>query len=316
MQQCMMLIVLMAMTCTVVYASKRLARAFAMAVSRSSLVRVRVRENALKNINKFSEQSWQLAVHLGFGIVEGFVLWDNGFAWLKPENCMKFYAPSAPSDLEPTAYVSPSGASCVRLVYVGQLAVWFYTAFSHRFVEERRKDYFVMFVHHVVTLVLLVASMQAGALRFGIVVLFLHDVSDVAVDLLKMANYLGADDRSGLFLSETFYIATMLSWGYCRFWLFAPLWTSLLPGSFDSLWLQKGGFDMPAGMGALSAPQWFGVFLFMLQAMHVWWYLLLARIGLAVFFVEKGKDLTDIGEEHYEAGSASSAVAARRRKVA
>ena len=32
----------------------------------------------------------------------------------------------------------------LRLFYSAQLGVWFYTAFSHRFVEQRRKDYMVM----------------------------------------------------------------------------------------------------------------------------------------------------------------------------
>lgn len=37
---------------------------------------------------------------------------------------------------------------------MAQLAVWIYTCFMHRFVEERRKDYFVMYLHHVVTITL------------------------------------------------------------------------------------------------------------------------------------------------------------------
>jgi len=35
-----------------------------------------------------------------------------------------------------------------------QLGIWFYTAFSHRFLEERQRDYFVMWSHHVATLAL------------------------------------------------------------------------------------------------------------------------------------------------------------------
>lgn len=32
--------------------------------------------------------------------------------------------------------------------------VWIYTCFIHRFVDARRKDYFVMYAHHVVTIAL------------------------------------------------------------------------------------------------------------------------------------------------------------------
>ena len=33
-------------------------------------------------------------------------------------------------------------------------AVWMYTCLKHRFVDERRKDYFVMYLHHIVTIAL------------------------------------------------------------------------------------------------------------------------------------------------------------------
>jgi len=43
------------------------------------------------------------------------------------------------------------------VVYVVQ-AIWVYTCFIHRFFDERRKDYFVMFLHHIVTIMLVGAS--------------------------------------------------------------------------------------------------------------------------------------------------------------
>ena len=42
----------------------------------------------------------------------------------------------------------------LQLLYVGALAVWVYTCFMHRFVDERKRDYFEMFVHHVATIAL------------------------------------------------------------------------------------------------------------------------------------------------------------------
>ena len=33
-----------------------------------------------------------------------------------------------------------------------------YTCFIHRFVDERRKDYFVMYLHHIVTITLVGAA--------------------------------------------------------------------------------------------------------------------------------------------------------------
>lgn len=41
----------------------------------------------------------------------------------------------------------------VLLCFLWQ-GVWIYTCFIHRFVDARRKDYFVMYAHHVVTIAL------------------------------------------------------------------------------------------------------------------------------------------------------------------
>ena len=45
------------------------------------------------------------------------------------------------------------------------------------------------------TIVLVLASLYHRFTRVGVVVLFLHDVSDVFVDLLKLSNYLRLSER-------------------------------------------------------------------------------------------------------------------------
>lgn len=46
-----------------------------------------------------------------------------------------------------------------------------------------------MYLHHIVTIALLYTSYWYNYMRIGVIVLYLHDVSDIVVDLLKIFNY-------------------------------------------------------------------------------------------------------------------------------
>ena len=70
------------------------------------------------------------------------------------------------------------------------------------------------------TIALVGLSWACGYMRVGVLVLFVHDFSDIFVDLLKMVNYLKLENRRGLFASEIAYIVCVLSWVYFRLYEF------------------------------------------------------------------------------------------------
>lgn len=45
----------------------------------------------------------------------------------------------------------------------GAQGIWVYTCAIHRFVDSRRKDYFVMYIHHIVTIALVGKAAIGGA---------------------------------------------------------------------------------------------------------------------------------------------------------
>ena len=47
-----------------------------------------------------------------------------------------------------------------------------------------------MFAHHVVTIGLVAGSGAHGYFRIAVVILAVHDTSDIGVDMLKLVNYL------------------------------------------------------------------------------------------------------------------------------
>merc|ERR1712217_915272 len=104
-----------------------------------------------------------------------------------------------------------------RRLYLIQMGIWIWTALSHRFLEARHKDYFIMYAHHIITLLLVAGSYHLEYNRIGVLVLLLHDASDIVIDLMKMFNIIGLDEKSGTYLAESFYVISMLIWPYFRF---------------------------------------------------------------------------------------------------
>ena len=271
-----------------------------------------VTSQAADNAGKFAEQAWQLVVHAWMGTFETSILWYEGAfshadlcqrtfdARLTENSCDTFYLPlgGAESRLGKVAGDYQETPGYLRLFFSAQLGIWFYTAFSHRFIEERRKDYFVMYSHHVMTLALVMLAMYKGCLRYGLVVLFLHDVSDVPVDMLKMSNYLGLDDKSGLYLTEASFLATLSGWVYFRFYQFFWLYWPPFNGASDALW-----GEVDAHIVNREGP----IMLMFLQCLHVYWFLLFLRILAKMV---QGVGAQDAGDEEYEGSGALKATRA------
>jgi TLC domain len=81
-------------------------------------------------------------------------------------------------------------------------AIWTVTCFIHRFQMERIKDYFMMYLHHIVTIGLIVGSYYMRYVRIGLLVLLVHDASDIGVDMLKIFNYMKLRDARSYFMVE------------------------------------------------------------------------------------------------------------------
>lgn len=101
-------------------------------------------------MKKWQEQSWQLFSHCLFSCLEWRLLTTSeadggGKEWFDdPARCW------IPHPYDQPPLHSPALVS----LYLAQLAVWVFTCLEHRWSDERRKDYFVMFLHHIVTIML------------------------------------------------------------------------------------------------------------------------------------------------------------------
>eukprot|EP00301_Raphidiophrys_heterophryoidea_P009171 c13511_g1_i1.p1 GENE.c13511_g1_i1~~c13511_g1_i1.p1 ORF type:complete len:381 (+),score=55.77 c13511_g1_i1:77-1144(+) len=236
-----------------------------------------------RNLRKFCEQSWQLMTHVIFTVIEYQVLKDVDW-WENPK------ASYFPREL-------PRPGGLIRFFYLFQMATYAIGAFSHRFLEARHKDYFVMYTHHIVTLALLAGSHHLNAERFGLTVLTVHDVTDIPADLTKMANYMGLDSSTGLFLTEGCFAGVLLSWAYIRLYIYPVR-------ILHSIFWHAGPVCEGTGKTAFQDPYWgcwiLRIFMLMLGCMHYYWYYLFLKITYRLI---QGTSAHSAGAKDYEGDS-------------
>jgi len=248
-------------------------------------------------ISKFADQGWQLVQHLTSSLCAYLLMTlsapTKGGRWGWMGALEECWTPC------PLNKIPTDGE---RLYYLVQLAIWMYSSFSQRFLQKKAKDYFVMMGHHVATLALVTGSYLGGNTRIGIVILFVHDISDVAIDLLKMANYAKLADRPAYYIVEFCMVLTLSAWLYFRLYLFpfyimpATIW-----GSHDACSDPEHRGDYwnhdPPGMQMWRLANYL---LGVLCLMHTWWFYLLCRIVRSAL---RREDLHKVGEKVYEGGS-------------
>jgi sphingoid base N-palmitoyltransferase len=68
------------------------------------------------------------------------------------------------------------------------MAFYWSLTFS-QFVDNKRKDFWQMFIHHVLTLVLISTSWMCNLHRVGSLVLLVHDCADILLEAAKFLKY-------------------------------------------------------------------------------------------------------------------------------
>ncbi|XP_071585654.1 ceramide synthase 5 isoform X4 [Heliangelus exortis] len=143
--------------------------------------------------------------------------------------------------------------------YILELAFYWSLMFS-QFTDIKRKDFLIMFVHHLATIGLITFSYMNNMVRVGTLVLCLHDASDFLLEAAKLANYAKYQRLCDAFfmLFGVVFIVTRL--GIYPFWILnTTLFESWeLIGPYPSWWLFNG-------------------LLVTLQVLHIIWSYLIIR---------------------------------------
>ncbi|XP_016104633.1 ceramide synthase 6-like isoform X2 [Sinocyclocheilus grahami] len=152
-------------------------------------------------------------------------------------------------------------------------SMWRFTFYLYIFtygVRFLKKDFLLMFLHHVVTICLISFSYVNNMARVGTLVMCLHDAADVLLEAAKMANY-GKCQR----LCNVLFVMFALVFISSRLGVY-PVW--ILNSTVFESWEIVGPY-----------PSWwvFNVLLVLLQALHTFWSYLIVRIACRA--ISRGK---------------------------
>ncbi|KAM9856189.1 ceramide synthase 5-like [Aulostomus maculatus] len=204
---------------------------------------------------KFCESMWRFTFYLGIFIYAICHLWVSPWMW-DTRQCWFNY---------PFQHQTPGQYNH----YVAELAFYWSLMFS-QFTDIKRKDFIIMLVHHLATIILITFSYANNMLRAGTLVMCVHDASDIFLEAAKLANYAKYQRLcDGLFVvfSISFFLTRLVIY---PFWIvYSVLFESWeIVGPYQAWWLFNG-------------------LLLVLQALHIIWFYLIARIAIKAIF--KGK---------------------------
>lgn len=246
-------------------------------------------------MRKFKDQSWQFVIHTSMTIYGVYLLRDNDW-WENPattfEPCPLTFLGKNPENRHSFE---------LRLFYLVQLAIWIWTCFSCQFLESRRKDYLEMMLHHIFTITLVLYSFLNGELAIGLVILVVHDGTDIIADTLKIVNYLKLTDAHGFFIVELAFVSNMVAWAYYRLYKFPTdvVYNGLLNGYAANCGVVEGGaIERCASAGSCLSSF---ILLSSLCVLHVYWFCLFIRILIKIL----NGDTSRAGKEEYEGTSGS-----------
>lgn len=167
----------------------------------------------------------------------------------------------------------------MRFTYFVELS-WYIVGIVLLFLDFRRKDFIAMLIHHVATIVMISFSWHVGGVRVGVVVIILHNISDVFLHLAKILNYMDLSVLSHLGL-----VAFALSFFVLRLVCFPMLiWETIkgVPMFVDG---------MITGWGLII---WLKI---LLVPLHAYWFLIIVRLAMRLM---SGEDASEAVNSEYD----------------
>ena len=183
-------------------------------------------------------------------------------------------------------------SSVFTQLYYGIAASYYLqAAFTSMTIDTQRKDKWVMFSHHIITLILIIGSAYIGRFRMGLLILLIHDVSDIFLYTAKVLHYAKSPwDRSFFFLFAVSFIVLRL--------VLLPYFTFACMQSYQCDW-QVMYLDFGAVFQYDNIPYVFGhdansitlfgltfvkfgiliAFLLALIVMHAWWATIILKMA-------------------------------------
>jgi len=230
-----------------------------------------------KKIIKFEEAVWRFLIYVAMVFLGAYALfYPEPVAWVKDTKDMWSNWPY------------DSVKPIILFYYIVELGLYIHFLI---YTEVQRSDTIEMIIHHVLTILLIIFSHIAHWSKIGSLFLILHDTSDVFLESAKIFNYISKVKGRGwaspvcdiLFaiFAITFFITRLMLYPRLVLWaafIEGPMFLSAqFPGYIFFLSLATG-----------------------LQALHIFWFYLIARMIYKLFTSGIEKDIRSDDEDDEE----------------
>lgn len=161
-------------------------------------------------------------------------------------------------------------------------------------MSATRSDWLEMCIHHVATLALLIFSFVTGWHRFGVIILILHDFSDIFLEVAKCVHYHASVSNFAAKTCDALFAVFAVVFFVTRLVVY-PRYVVMTVFGDASAYL---GRDFLAFFV-------FSILLLVLQALHVFWFYLIARMAFMLFTEGgiKGDIRSEDDADNYNASS-------------
>lgn len=123
---------------------------------------------------KFCENSWRCIYYTYSFIFGCIVMWDKPWLW----------------DLKQCWYGYPHQSVTNDIWWYYMISMAFYWSLTaSQFVDVKRKDFWQMFTHHMITILLMALSWVCNLHRVGSLVLLVHDCADIFLEVFLSASF-------------------------------------------------------------------------------------------------------------------------------
>ena len=142
-----------------------------------------------------------------------------------------------------------------------------------------------MTLHHIATAALCLQSYALGYVKIGSIIMFLHDVSDIPLDLLRLCTALNLSSKLPAVIA---YLALLFGWIYWRLWFFPTRVLYSIAFESKSLLLVNEGCDVGSCTWSQVPERFpFLALLGVLQLLHVVWFVAMLKKGYSELLSKK-----------------------------
>ncbi|XP_064614459.1 ceramide synthase 2-like [Liolophura sinensis] len=197
-------------------------------------------------------QTYQFVFYTISSICGAIFMWDNPWLW-ETKKCWEDW-PNHP--VSEAAY----------WYYILEMGFYFSLLFTF-LMDSKRKDFYEMMLHHLITLGLMAFSWSINFVHIGTLVLVVHDISDPWLQLAKMLKYAQMQNAC-----EIVFTIFIIVWLVTRIFYY-PIWL-----------LYTCLVELPAIIvGVSPVIRVFMGFMVALQLLHIMWTYYVLRVALQRF---------------------------------